>query len=95
MQKKKNFQWTSEESQELAEAFLKLKKVEDVKSFLRDICTISELQAMTERYQVAQLLKQGVAYRKIAEKTGVSTTTVTRVAHWMKHGEGGYGKALV
>lgn len=94
MQKKKDFQWPCEEGKKLAQAFLKLNKTEEVEWFLRDVCTISELQAMTERYQVAQLVKEGVAYRKIAEQTGVSTTTITRVAHWMKHGEGGYSKAL-
>lgn len=94
MKKSKEFKWPSKESKNLTKAFLSLKSEKEVESFLRDVCTISELQAMTERYEVAQLLKEGIAYRKIAEKTGVSTTTITRVAHWMKYGKGGYEVAL-
>jgi len=95
MKKIKEFKWPSEEGKKLVKVFLNLKTEKEVESFLRDVCTMSELQAMTERYHVAQMLRKGISYRKIAEKTGVSTTTITRVAHWMKYGEGGYKVALV
>jgi len=49
---------------------------------------------MAHRWQVARLLEQGLPYLEIAERTGASTTTVTRVAHWLRHGEGGYRRAL-
>ena len=62
--------------------------------FLRDLCTLSELEAMAHRWQVVQLLEQGLPYLEIAQRTGASTTTVTRVAHWLRHGEGGYQLAL-
>jgi TrpR-related protein YerC/YecD len=49
---------------------------------------------MAHRWEVARLLEQGLPYLEIAERTGASTTTVTRVAHWLRHGEGGYRQAL-
>jgi TrpR-related protein YerC/YecD len=49
---------------------------------------------MAHRWQVARLLEEGLPYLEIAELTGASTTTVTRVAHWLRHGEGGYRLAL-
>lgn len=61
-------------------------------NFLRDIATLSELQALSERLEVARLLGQGMSYRDIAKATGASTTTVTRVAHFLENGEGGYRK---
>ncbi|MDP9284267.1 MAG: YerC/YecD family TrpR-related protein [Actinomycetota bacterium] len=66
----------------------------EVEAFFRDLCTLSELEAMAHRWQVARLLERGLPYLEIAELTGASTTTVTRVAHWLKHGEGGYRLAL-
>ena len=62
--------------------------------FLRDLCTISELEAMGHRWAVAQLVDRGLPYLEVAQKTHASTTTVTRVAHWLRHGEGGYRLAL-
>ena len=66
----------------------------EVEHFLRVLCTLSELEAMAHRWQVARLLAQGLPYLEISERTGASTTTVTRVAHWLRHGEGGYRLAL-
>ena len=62
----------------------------EARKFMRDVCTFSELQSMIERWQVAKLLDKGMSYREISQKTGSSTTTITRVAHWLHHGEGGY-----
>ena len=79
---------------ELFDAILSLETPEETESFFRDLCTLSELEAMAHRWQVARLLEQGLPYLEIAERTGASTTTVTRVAHWLRHGEGGYRQAL-
>lgn len=78
----------------LSAAFLACKTSEDMENFLRDIATLSEMQAMSERLEVARLLSQGLSYRQVAAKTGASTTTVTRVAHFLENGEGGYRKIL-
>lgn len=79
---------------ELFEAILSLESRDEVERFFRDLCTLAELEALAHRWQVARLLEEGLPYLQIAEKTGASTTTVTRVAHWLRHGEGGYRVAL-
>ena len=81
-------------SDALFKAMLTLETVEECERFFRDLCTLSELRALTERWQVVLKLKEGLPYRTIAEQTGVSTATITRVAHWLQHGEGGYKLAL-
>lgn len=67
-----------------------LKTEEECKKFLRDLCTLSELKAMAERWQVAKQVQAGIPYREICKNTGSSTATITRVAHWLHHGMGGY-----
>lgn len=67
---------------------------EDMQNFLRDVATLSELQALSERLEVARLLGKGMSYRQISKETGASTTTVTRVAHFLENGEGGYRRFL-
>jgi TrpR-related protein YerC/YecD len=79
---------------ELVAAFLRLRSPEAVTAFLRDLCTTNELDAMGQRLQVARLVNDGVAYQEISRLTGASTATVTRVAHWLHHGEGGYVRVL-
>jgi TrpR-related protein YerC/YecD len=80
--------------QELFATIASLRTKQETEHFLRDLCTLSELEAMSHRWQVVRLLEQGLPYLEIAERTGASTTTVTRVAHWLRHGEGGYRLAL-
>jgi TrpR-related protein YerC/YecD len=75
-------------------AISSLRNQEEVEHFLRDLCTISELDAMAHRWQVAQLLDQGLPYVEVAKRAHASTTTVTRVAQWLRRGEGGYSLAL-
>lgn len=75
-------------------AFLDCKTEDDMANFLRDIATLSELQAMGERLEVAKQLAKGLSYRAVAANTGASTTTVTRVAKFIENGEGGYRKFL-
>ena len=79
---------------ELFEALRSLKSRQELEAFLRDLCTLGELEAMAHRWQVARLVDRGLPYTEIAEKTGASTATVTRVAHWLNHGEGGYRTAI-
>lgn len=86
--------WATREMTELFEAVRSLKSRPEMEAFLRDLCTIGELEAMAHRWQVARLVDQGLPYTEIASKTGASTATVTRVAHWLHHGEGGYRLAL-
>jgi TrpR-related protein YerC/YecD len=78
----------------LAEAFQTLETREEVERFLRDLCTLPELEALTHRWQTVLLLDQGVPYVEIAERVPTSTATVTRVAQWLRHGTGGYALAL-
>jgi TrpR-related protein YerC/YecD len=75
---------------ELFEVITLLDKEEECARFFRDLCTINELEAMAERWEIAKLIEEGMSYRTISEVTGASTTTITRIAHWLKHGEGGY-----
>jgi TrpR-related protein YerC/YecD len=79
---------------ELAEAVLTLRDREEACRFLRDLCTLPELEALAHRWQTVRLLEQGVPYVEIAERVPTSTATVTRVAQWLKHGTGGYRIAL-
>ena len=79
---------------DLFEAILELEDAEEVERFLRDLCTLGELQAMAHRWEVVKLVERGLPYQEISSQTGASTTTVTRVAHWLRYGEGGYRLAL-
>jgi len=79
---------------ELFTAILTLRTPAELERFLRDLCTLSELEAMAHRWEVARLVDRGLPYLEIAATTHASTTTVTRVAHWLRHGEGGYRLAL-
>ncbi len=86
--------WRTDEMRELFETLAAFDSVDDLERFLRDLCTLAELEAMAHRWSVARLLDQGLPYLEIAERTHASTTTVTRVAHWVRYGEGGYRLAL-
>jgi TrpR-related protein YerC/YecD len=79
---------------ELFAAIAGLSTQDEVAAFCRDLCTMSELEAMAHRWEVARLLDRGLPYQTIASKTHASTTTVTRVSHWLRYGEGGYRLAL-
>lgn len=78
----------------LCSAFRSCRTDEDTQNLLRDVATLSELQALSERLEVARLLGKGMSYRQISKETGASTTTVTRVAHFLENGEGGYRRFL-
>ena len=78
----------------LYKAFLTMDKPDEVRQFLLDLCTPSELEAIVDRWWTASLLKEGRSYRDISETTGVSVTTIGRVARYLNMGEGGYRLAL-
>jgi len=78
----------------LSEALLSLKTRREVREFLEDLCTPAELEAMVDRWRVAQLLDRGYTYRDIRDLTEVSVTTVGRVARFIERGSGGYRTAL-
>ncbi len=78
----------------LSEALLSLETPREVREFLEDLCTPAELEAMIDRWRVAQLLDQGLSYRDIRAISGVSVTTIGRVARFMELGAGGYRTAL-
>ncbi len=86
--------WKTPKLKSLARILLSIKNEKDMLAFLRDIATVEELNDLSTRWQAAELLHAGMSYRDIAKKTGLSTTTVTRIAFWMNHGEGGYTSAL-
>ena len=86
--------WRTKELRELSQAILALQSRDEVERFLRDLCTIAELEAMAHRWAVARLVDLGLPYVEVAQRTHASTTTVTRVSHWLRHGEGGYRLAL-
>ena len=82
--------WRTPEMIDLFDAILSMRKRPELEAFLRDLCTLAELEAMAHRWQVVRLLDEGMPYLQISRRTHASTTTVTRVAHWLRHGEGGY-----
>jgi TrpR-related protein YerC/YecD len=86
--------WRTKEMRQLFDAILSLETRPETEAFFRDLCTLSELEAMAHRWEVAQLLEQGLPYHEVARQAHASTTTVTRVAQWLRHGEGGYRAAL-
>ena len=76
--------------EELYEAILQLKTVEECKMFLEDLCTVNELQAMEQRYQVAAYLHSGMIYSDILQRTGASSATISRVNRSLQYGTGAY-----
>ena len=78
----------------LFRGIVSLRSVDECRSFFKDLCTPAELQALVDRWQVVALLEQGLPYRKIHDLTGVSVTTIGRVARFLSDGFGGYETAL-
>ena len=78
----------------LFRAVASLKTTAECRNFFKDLCTPAELQALTDRWQVVELLLEGLPYRQIHDRTGVSVTTVGRVARFLSEGFGGYRTAV-
>jgi len=82
--------WLTDDTNDLLDAIVRLRDRDEAASFLRDLCTLGELRDMSQRWAVARLLEQGLHYAEISRRTGASTATITRIASWLHHGEGGY-----
>lgn len=81
-------------SKELVETILKLKTEEECINFLNDLCTIQELEKMSQRLEAAKLLLDGCTYEQVIAKTKISSTTLSRVSRCIRYGDGGYQNAL-
>ncbi len=77
----------------LYQAILTLRSADECRAFFRDLCTPAELQALADRWAVVELLRQDLPYREIHKLTGVSVTTIGRVARYLLAGHGGYALA--
>lgn len=80
----------TEEVDHLFEAVLALKNKEECYSFFEDVCTVNELLSFAQRYEVAKMLREKHTYLEIAEKTGASTATISRVNRSLNYGSDGY-----
>jgi len=86
--------WRTPAVEDLAAALTRIGNGETMLAFLRDVCSHNELATLAQRLQVARLVDAGVPYTEIARRLEASTATVTRVAQWLRHGEGGYRAVL-
>ena len=84
----------SDRESELYRAILTLKDADECYNFFVDLCTVSELKAMEQRFEVARLLNDGLIYNDILEKTGASSATISRVNRSLIYGYGGYEAIL-
>ena len=84
----------SKDFNELYKAVLSLENEEECRLFFEDICTIKELETMSQRLEVAKLLSGGATFNEIVAKTGASTTTISRVNRCLNYGDGGYKKVI-
>jgi TrpR-related protein YerC/YecD len=89
-----NDEWRTKETSALFEAVLAVRTEDEAAAFFRDLCTLRELTELSHRWAVVRLLEQGHPYRQIAEETGASTATITRINQWLQHGAGGYRLVL-
>ena len=83
-----------ERYEEMYKAILQMQTVEECMKFFDDLCTVTELQAMEQRYQVASLLHQGMIYNDILSITGASSATISRVNRSLQYGADGYALAF-
>ena len=81
-----------EKNEALYKAIVQLKDEQECYEFFQDLCTISELRAMEQRFEVASLLYNGMIYNDILERTGASSATISRVNRSLSYGTGAYGK---
>lgn len=87
----KEEKYPNKDTKSLFEAILLLKNNNEATKFFRDLLTLKEIKDFSTRFKIAKLLyEKKYSYEQIAKKCSVSTTTVTRVAHWLNHGMGGY-----
>ena len=87
-------QTINQEARELFRAILSLSSEEECAAFFEDICTVKEIQDLSQRFQVAEMLNRGEKYQTIEQATGASTATICRVNKCLHYGAGGYRAAL-
>lgn len=90
MKRTKDAVYPTAEMKELFDAILEVRSKDEAQNFFRDLLTIPELTEFANRWQIVKQLVRGTPYLEIAANLNVSTTTVTRVAHWLRAGNGGY-----
>ena len=78
------------ETDHLFQAILTLKNLDECYAFFEDVCTVNELLSLSQRYEVAKMLREHKTYLEIAEKTGASTATISRVNRSLNYGNDGY-----
>lgn len=83
-----------EKNDQLYKAILELKDEQECYDFFQDLCTVSELRSMEQRFEVASLLHDGMIYNDILERTGASSATISRVNRCLQYGAGGYRTVL-
>jgi TrpR-related protein YerC/YecD len=86
--------WRTPDVKALFETILRLDDLDETERFFRDLCTLTELRDMAQRWAIVRLLDGGLHYAEISRQTGASTATITRIASWLNHGEGGYRAML-
>lgn len=89
-----NPKWRNELTDQLCEAFLALETLEECCRFLEDVCTVGEIQALSQRLEAARMLSTGHTYDAIAGNTGMSTATISRVKKFLHYGGDGYKLVL-
>ncbi|MDD5721408.1 MAG: YerC/YecD family TrpR-related protein [Candidatus Pacebacteria bacterium] len=82
--------WDDKKNKQFIEAILSLKNTDEAERFLRDLMTESEIKEFANRLEAASLLSKDVQYNAIIESTGLSSTTIARIAKWLKGSLGGY-----
>src|SRR6188508_3595704 len=87
-------EWRTPNLDALLDAIVQLDDRDEAAQFLRDLCTLGELRDLSQRWAVVRMLDQGLHYAEISRLTGASTATITRIASWLNHGEGGYRAML-
>jgi TrpR-related protein YerC/YecD len=86
--------WRTPNVEALLGAIVELDERDEAARFFRDLCTLGELHDLGQRWAVVRMLDQGLHYAEISRLTGASTATITRIASWLNHGEGGYRAML-
>lgn len=88
--KKTENKWSNQNTNDLLGAILELKTLDEARKFFRDLLTEKEIVEFGQRWKVARMLAGRIRYTKIAQETGMSSTTIARVHKWLKKGTGGY-----
>jgi TrpR-related protein YerC/YecD len=86
--------WRTANVDALLDAIVRLDDRDEAARFLRDLCTLGELHDLGQRWAVVRMLDEGLHYAEISRLSGASTATITRIASWLNHGEGGYRAML-